>query len=96
MTTFTETMKPTVEKFAAEKLVITKDCHDYITSKKLYSIFLQWCKENDVQNCTQNVFIINIKTVKGLTHEQQREPDRYQLQNAVHMFRFVKVREPTK
>jgi hypothetical protein len=93
MLNYTEKMKPIVEKFAKETLVYTNDCWDYIVTTELYAIFKAWTIKNHVHNCSQNVFTKNMKTLVGPSCERQREPGKSQIQNAVSMFRYTKLRD---
>jgi hypothetical protein len=61
-----------IAKFAAENLTVTNDCVDYVTVSNLHSIFKLWCKKNHYRNCSRNIFVKNMKTVKGPAHERQR------------------------
>ena len=90
--TYTDSMKPIVEKFAAENLVYTQECWDYITTADLYDIFKKLCAKTHCHNTSITVFIRNMKTIPGPVHERQREPNKRN-PNAVSMFRYTKVRE---
>jgi hypothetical protein len=83
-----------VAKFANENLVITNDCMDYVTTDNLHSTFKLWCKKNGYRNCSKLIFIKAMKNVKGPSRERQREPGKWKTQNAISMYRFVKLKEP--
>lgn len=90
----TKAMNPTIEKFAAECLIYTEDCWDYITGTNLYALFNQWCRKNHFRNCSRICFTVNMRQVKGPEYYRIREPKKGAKFNAVWVFRYTKQREP--
>ena len=81
-----------IKKFVADSLQITLNYNDFWTVKNLYLIYKSWCVKNKFRTTSILFFVREMKKIEGIEHTRQRIPNTYKTQNAVHMFRYIKLK----
>ena len=80
------------KKFATDNLEITLNCNDFITVSDLYEIYKAWCHKNQFRTTTLFLFIREMNKIEGPQHTRQRVPNTYKEQNALAMYRYIKLK----